>query len=274
MDGILAEIFKSADPVAFEALLSLLTSIWGEEDVPKEIRNATFISLFKNRGSQTHCGSYRGISLLSIAGKILPWVILNCLITSISEENLSEAQCGFRPNCSTTDMVFSVHQVQEKYIEQNMDLVVVFIDLTKAFDMVSREALWVILSKLGCLTKSVNLICQFRDDMTVQVLSDGEASEPFSISNGVKQGCVLAPILFNLFFICMLNHAIRYLQQEGCVLAPVLYNLFFICMLNHAIRDFEQGVYLRYWLDGSLFDLCRLRAKTKTEKDSCESTVW
>ena len=94
-----------------------------------------------------------------------------------------------------------------------------------------------ILSKLGCPTKFVNLIRLIHDDLTGQVLSDGEASEPFSISNGVKQGCVLAPVLFNLFF---------------------------TCVLNHAIGDLEQGVYLRYRLDGSLFDLRRLTAKTKT----------
>ena len=76
-------------------------------------------------------------------------------------------------------------------------------DLTKAFDTVNREARWVILSKLGCPTKFVNLIRQFHDEMTGQVLSDGEASEPFSISNGVKQGCVLASVLFNLFYTCV-----------------------------------------------------------------------
>ena len=136
-------------------------------------------------------------------------------------------------------MIFSVRQVQEKCIEQNMDLVTVFIDMTKAFDTVNRETIWVILSKLGCPAKFVNLIRQFHDYMTGQVISDGKASEPFSISNGVKQGCVLAPVLFNLFF---------------------------TCVLNHATRDLEQGVYLRYRLEGSLFDLPRLTAKTKTVK--------
>ena len=96
-----------------------------------------------------------------------------------------------------------------------------------------------ILSKLGCQTKFENLIHQFHDDMTRQVISDGEASETFSISNGVKQGCVLAAVLFNLFF---------------------------TCVLNHAIRDLEQGVYLRHRFDGSLFDHRRLTAKTKTVK--------
>ena len=71
MDGIPAENFTSAGPVAIEALHSLLNSIWEEEDVPKEFRNATFVSLFKNRSSKTDYGNYGGISLLSVAGKIL-----------------------------------------------------------------------------------------------------------------------------------------------------------------------------------------------------------
>ena len=95
VDGIPAEVFKSAGPVALEALHSLLTSIWEEEDVSKEFRSVTFVSLFKNRSRKTDCGDYRGISLLSVAGKILARVILNRLITNISEENLPVAQCEF-----------------------------------------------------------------------------------------------------------------------------------------------------------------------------------
>ncbi|KAL8589992.1 hypothetical protein ACOMHN_007017 [Nucella lapillus] len=76
--------------------------------------------------------------------------------------------------------------------------------------------------------------------MTSMVLSGGEASEPFDITNGVKQG------------------------GGGGGLAPVLFNLFFICVLSYAVRDIEDGVYIRYRMDGSLFDLRRLSVKTKT----------
>ena len=236
IDGITAEMFKSAGPVALAAFHTLLTNIWEEEELPKDFRDATVVSLFKNKGSKNDCNNYRGISLLCIAGKILARILLNRLVENISEGNLPETQCGFRPNRSTVDMIFSVRQVQEKCREQNMDLYMVFVDLTKAFDTVNREALWVILSKFGCPHKFVNLIRQFHDNMTGQVLSGGEVSEPFNISNGVKQGCVLAPVLFNLFF---------------------------TCVLNHAIKDLDLGVYLRYRLDGSLFDLRRLNSKTK-----------
>ena len=116
-----------------------------------------------------------------------------------------------------------------------MDLYAIFINLTKAFYTVNREALWVILSKLGCPNKFVNLIRLSHDELTGLVFSGREASEPLNIPNRIKQGRILAPVLFNLFF---------------------------TCILNHAVRDVKQGVYLRYRLDGSLFDLHPLRART------------
>jgi hypothetical protein len=83
-------------------------------------------------------------------------------------------------------MIFAVKQIQEKCLWQNMSLYSIFIDLTKAFDTVNREALWVILRKLGCPEKFTSLIRLFHDDMTGEVLSDGELSENFKISYGVK----------------------------------------------------------------------------------------
>ena len=213
-----------------------IQSIWDQEKMPEDFRDALIVALYKNKGSKTDCGNYRGISLLSIAGKIFARIILNRLI-AVSEANLPEAQCGFRPGRSTVDMIFTVRQVQEKCLEQNLDLYSVFIDLTKAFDTVNREALWDVLARFGCPPKFIQIICLFHVDMTGQVLSNGEQSDPFFISNGVKQGCVLAPVLFNLFF---------------------------TCVLRQAIGNMDEGVYVRFRYDGSIFDLRRLSAKTKT----------
>ena len=236
-DNIPAELFKEASTKAMEEFHNIICSIWAEESMPDDFRDATIVALYKNKGSKSDCGNYRGISLLSIAGKILARILLNRLIENVSEDNLPEAQCGFRPGRSTVDMIFTVRQVQEKCLEQQMDLYAVFIDLTKAFDTVNREALWTILGKFGCPRKFVQIIRLFHDEMVGQVLHNGDASDPFKISNGVKQGCVLAPVLFNLFF---------------------------TCVLKHATQDLERGIYVRYRTDGSLFDLRRLSSKTKT----------
>jgi hypothetical protein len=99
------------------------------------------------------------------------------LVENILDENVSESQCGFRSNRGTADIIFAVRQLQEKSIEQNMPLYAVFIDLTKAFDTVSREALWKILLKLGCPTKFVNVLKQLHEGMQAGVCSDGQFSD-------------------------------------------------------------------------------------------------
>uniref|UniRef100_A0A5F8GYV1 Reverse transcriptase domain-containing protein n=1 Tax=Monodelphis domestica TaxID=13616 RepID=A0A5F8GYV1_MONDO len=231
------EVYKALNGKALQAFHIVLTSIWEEEGMPPELRDASIIALYKNKVTRTACDNYRGISLLSTAGKILAHVILNRLLSSVSEQNLPESQCGFRPDCSTIDMVFTVRQMQEKCLEQNPSLYIVSIDLTKVFHTVNRDALWVILNKLSCPAKFVKLIQLFHVDMTGEVLSGGETSDHFNISNVVKQGCILAPVLFNLYF---------------------------TQVLQHVVMDLDLGIYIKYRLDGSLFDLRRLTAKTKT----------
>ncbi|KAL8609476.1 hypothetical protein ACOMHN_037998 [Nucella lapillus] len=88
MDGIPAEFFKAAGPVALEAFHGVLCSIWDTEDMPQEFRDATIVSLYKNKGSKSDCGNYGGISLLSIAGKIMACIIFNRLIPTVSENDL------------------------------------------------------------------------------------------------------------------------------------------------------------------------------------------
>ena len=152
-DGIQAEIYKAAGPRAMEVFLDIIQRIWDQEKMPKNLCDALIVALYKNKGSKADCGNYRGISLLSIAGKIFARIILKRLI-AVSDTNLPEAQCGFHSGHSTVGMIFTVRQVQEKCLEQNFDLYSVFIDLTKALDTVNREALWDVLACYGFALQS------------------------------------------------------------------------------------------------------------------------
>ena len=78
-----------------------------------------------------------------------------------------------------------------------------FVDLTKAFDTVSCEGLWKIMAKFGCPA----MVRQFHNGMLAKVQNDGEFSDPFPVTNGVKQGCVLASTLFSMMFSAMLTDA-------------------------------------------------------------------
>ena len=105
------------------------------------------VSLYKNKGEKSDCSNYRGITLLSIAGKILARFLLNRLIPTIAQENKQKSQCGFRSKRGTTDTIFVLRQIQKKCREQNIGLYAAFVDLTKAFDTVSRNGLWTILAQ-------------------------------------------------------------------------------------------------------------------------------
>ena len=106
-------------------------------------------------------------------------------------------------------MMFAARQLQEKCQEQHVDLFSTYVDLTKAFDAVSREGLWKIMAKYGCPQKFISMVQHLHDGMQARVQDNSETSEPFPVSNGMKQGCVLAPKQFSLTFSAMLTDAFR-----------------------------------------------------------------
>lgn len=101
------------------------------------------------------------------------------------------------------DMIFAMRQDQEKYIKQNKTPYSVFIDLTKAFDTVNMKALW-ITPEVTCETDSATPRQNDR-----QVLYNGNTSAAFAVSNGVKQDCLLAPVLCNLLVCCHVLSRVR-----------------------------------------------------------------
>ena len=125
----------------------------------------------------------------------------------ISPVVIPESQCGFRSGRGTMEMIFCLRQTQEKCIEQNMPLYAVFIDFTKAFGTVSRDGLWQILTNFGCPAKFVNIIKPLHSDMQASVTQGTNHSNKFAVTNGVKQGCILAPSLSSLYLSAMLGVA-------------------------------------------------------------------
>jgi len=237
-DGIPPEVLKIGKPALIQPLHELLCLCWGQGHIPQDMRDANIVTLYKNKGDRSDCNNYRGISLLSIVGKAFARVVLARLQT-LASRVYPESQCGFRAGRSTVDMIFSLRQLQEKCREQQMPLYIAFIDLTKAFDLVSRSGLFRILNKIGCPPRLLAIITSFHENMHSTVCFNGATSEAFPVSSGVKQGCVLAPTLFAIFF---------------------------SILLQYAFKDCSEGVYIHTRTDGKLFNIARLRAKTKVTK--------
>ena len=127
-------------------------------------------------------------------------VLLNRLMKNICPLVLPKSQCGFCSGRETIDIIFTACQIQERCIEQYLKQDQVFVDLAKAFDTVNRAALWMILGKLGCPPRFVDILRQLHDDMKTHVCYNGTLSRPISVDNGVQQGDVLSLILFAIYF--------------------------------------------------------------------------
>ena len=234
-DGIPAEIFKYGVEEILQKLHLVICTIWASETVPQEWKDSLIITLYKNKGDKSQCGNSRGISLLSVAGKILANILLKRLIQHVSEDLMPETQCGFRQNRSTSDMIFAARQILEKSCEQYRDRHMCFVDLSNAFDTVERSMLWEVLRRSGCPEKFVNLIRRLQDGMESRVRVGDLVSESFGVLRVMKQGCILAPVLFNLY----ISYIIRLLADR---VGP------------------DCGVSLNYRMDRSLFDLQKLKA--------------
>ena len=167
--------------------------------------------LFK-KGDPYECGNFRGISLGAHAGKVLLKVVAMRLNAYCEwRKTFLEAQYGFRVGRSTDDMIYVVREVQE--------LSMCYIDLQKAYDSVDRSLLWKVLARYGVLAKLIPIIRQFHDGMRAGVrLDSGETSEWFAVEQGLRQGCVIAPDSFNIFFVAVLTVAFDRFSIDKAVL--------------------------------------------------------
>ena len=116
-DGVSVELFKitlNGDPALRRRLLDIVVRIWGGGgEVPQQWKDATIMVLHKKK-DRKECGNYRGISLVVHADKILLKIITRRLSKYCERVViLPEEQSGFRPNRSTTDMMFAIRRLQE-----------------------------------------------------------------------------------------------------------------------------------------------------------------
>ena len=133
----------------------------------------------------------------------------NLIRQLVSTDN---SQFGFIPGRGTTDAIFVVRQLQEKYLAANKRLYMAFVDLEKAFDQVPRKVIWRALRKLGVEEWIVRLVQRMYTNAQSCVRVGEWYSEEFEVKVGVHQGSVLSP----LFFIIVLEA----LSREFCSGVP------------------------------------------------------
>ena len=193
VDGVTAELLKDGGEVFTGMLHKFVAAVFEGEDPPRAWRQVTIVPIPK-KSETTKMKNHRGIALMSIAAKVYNRVLLNRMRGPV-DHLLTNA--AYRRGRSTRDLVHILRRLIEGADMQNLDLVITFIDFSKAFDSIDRRYMCAVLRAIGVPEKMVAAIRALYVDTTARVrMRSGGMSDEFEFLTGVLQGDVLAPYLF------------------------------------------------------------------------------
>ena len=180
--------------------MALFNRIFDTGEYPTVWTGAIIMPIHKS-GNKNDPDNYRGVSLLSILGKVFAH-ILNKRLSWWQEENnkIAEEQSGFRTGYSTTDNVFVLYVIVQRYLTKKSGKVYVcFVGFKKAIDTINRSILWNVLRRAGVGGETLKILQSMYKIVKSCVRCPESLTDFFDCPRGVRQGCVLSPTLFSFF---------------------------------------------------------------------------
>ena len=193
-DDITGEMLKKGGTTAALWMTELFNEIWEKQAVPEDWTKGTIIRIPK-KGNLADCNNWRGITLLSIPGKVFSKVLLNRLSKDI-DERLRNEQAGFRKERSCPEQIATLRNIIEQSLEFNTELHLNFLDFKKAFTSVHRDSLWKIVRLYGIPDQYIAIFKSLYAHSQCCIRTENGNTEYFDIISGVRQGCILSPLLF------------------------------------------------------------------------------
>lgn len=240
-DGLPAELLRADPRLSATALLPDIIEAWETETFARDWKSGVIVKLPK-KGDLRQCGNWRGITILNVINKIVAHIILGRIHDHL-ESSLRDEQAGFRAGRGCIDQSNTLRLVIEQSTEYQAPLYMVFVDFEKAFDRIDRNAIWNSLARRGIPVKLIRLIRALYEEAECSVLHNGQVSEAFTVNAGVRQGCILSPLLF----ITVLDEVMREVTQQcptgiWWTLRKKLNDLDFaddLCLLSNSISGIQ-----------------------------------
>lgn len=222
-DRVPYEFFQNATSNFLELLLTSLNYIYRGGNIPDDFRKSIIFPIFK-KGDPNNAANYRGISFMNTVTKIFTG-LLNVRLTKWVKENnkLGPFQAGFREGFSTVDQIFNLTSIAEGYLNQRKKLYAFFIDFRAAFDTVNRNCLFYKLSRIGVSSKFLKTLKSLYKNNEAMIWNGIEVSESFKIEMGVRQGCLLSPMIFSLFLDDITESLPAGIEVEGIRIKALLF---------------------------------------------------
>ena len=213
-DRIPANAIRCGGPIVMEWYTVLIQQSWCSGAVPAVWLQSVIVPLPK-KGDRKQCDNWRGISLIPIPSKILTNVIIGRL-QKFFDQRLGEEQVGFRKGRSCLDAIFGARMLHQHCRGFNQARVAAFLDLRKAYDSVDRSLLWEILSLHGVNGAMLRAIQSLYGEGSSSVVRvGGSFSDCFNVASGVRQGCPLSPLLFNVFLDFAIKRWLKAVPDSG-----------------------------------------------------------
>ena len=201
-DLIRNEMLKTAMQYICKPVTQAFNAIFNSCKFPKSWKDGIIIPVHK-QGNKLDVNNYRGITISSCLGKLFCHIINDRICKELENRNyIKDEQAGFRKNHRTSDHIFVLKTIVDKYVlnaNKGDKLFACFIDFKKAFDTVWHKGLFLKLQKAGIRGKIYQVIKSMYDGSQAKVKCRHLMSDPINITKGVHQGNVISPLLFNIF---------------------------------------------------------------------------
>lgn len=202
-----------------KVVFALVKRMIDESTIPKNLCTAQVCNILK-KGDPAIMDNYRGISLMEIALKIACNLVNRRLSASLeSSHRFCKEQAGFRRDEECMGQVISLYEICKRRDNSGLETFLAFIDFKKAFDTVPHAAMLAKLSHIGIRGKMLAFVRALYENsrITVSSSSDVLSSESVPLERGVRQGCPLSPLLFNVFINDILDECRRLgVAVPGC----------------------------------------------------------